>query len=204
MDAERKKANEAGRLLSRGILASSDRPSLELAETARATVWTSSTGPPTARLHSHQAGNTLPSCTCACSSAGIADAERATLRHLSRRTPSGTRKAYGRTRTRRELALDTTSCGGRFAINSRPDSAIVHAGALCWHIRRYSVDCVVEPYGIYLATLLVVWGYSVAVQSAAGGEDTGTERLSATESWPDSCEISEQHVRRIRNCGAGR
>ncbi|KAF2183541.1 hypothetical protein K469DRAFT_582769 [Zopfia rhizophila CBS 207.26] len=42
--------------------------------------------------------------------------------------------------------------------------AVIHAGALFWHIRRYSTDCVVEPYAIYIATL-VVWAYSVAVQS---------------------------------------
>ncbi|KAK0388003.1 hypothetical protein NLU13_4247 [Sarocladium strictum] len=42
--------------------------------------------------------------------------------------------------------------------------AVIHAGALFWHVRRYSINSFVEPIGIYLATL-VLWGYSMASQS---------------------------------------
>jgi hypothetical protein len=38
--------------------------------------------------------------------------------------------------------------------------SIIHAGALLWHIRRYSSNGFMEPHAIYLATLLV-WAYSV-------------------------------------------
>ncbi|CEF77227.1 unnamed protein product [Fusarium graminearum] len=33
--------------------------------------------------------------------------------------------------------------------------SIVHAGALIWHIRRYSSNSFIEPHAIYLATLLI-------------------------------------------------
>jgi hypothetical protein len=38
--------------------------------------------------------------------------------------------------------------------------SIVHAGALMWHVRRYSRNGFMEPHAIYLATLLI-WAYSV-------------------------------------------
>ncbi|KAH7236175.1 hypothetical protein BKA59DRAFT_496496 [Fusarium tricinctum] len=38
--------------------------------------------------------------------------------------------------------------------------SIVHAGALLWHIRRYSSNGFIEPHAIYLATLCI-WAYSV-------------------------------------------
>jgi hypothetical protein len=42
--------------------------------------------------------------------------------------------------------------------------AIIHAGALLWHVRRYSSNSFLEPFSIYIATL-VVWTYSVTIQS---------------------------------------
>ncbi|KAH8901619.1 hypothetical protein GQ53DRAFT_851567 [Thozetella sp. PMI_491] len=42
--------------------------------------------------------------------------------------------------------------------------SVVHAGALLWHVRRYSTDCILEPFGIYIATL-AIWAYSVTTQS---------------------------------------
>ncbi|KAI1067894.1 hypothetical protein LB507_010566 [Fusarium sp. FIESC RH6] len=38
--------------------------------------------------------------------------------------------------------------------------SIVHAGALIWHVRRYSRNGFMEPHAVYLATLLI-WAYSV-------------------------------------------
>lgn len=38
-----------------------------------------------------------------------------------------------------------------------------HAGALLWHVRRYSSNSFLEPFAIYAATL-VIWGYSVSIQ----------------------------------------
>jgi hypothetical protein len=54
--------------------------------------------------------------------------------------------------------------------------SIIHAGALLWHVRRYSVDVPIEPFGIYLATL-VIWAYSTALQAI--GQARGSERAAA-------------------------
>lgn len=40
---------------------------------------------------------------------------------------------------------------------------LVHAGALYWYIRRYGTDSPLEPFAIYLATL-VLWAYSAITQ----------------------------------------
>ncbi|KAH6695459.1 hypothetical protein F5X68DRAFT_127651 [Plectosphaerella plurivora] len=42
--------------------------------------------------------------------------------------------------------------------------AIIHAGALLWHVRRYSSNSFLEPFSIYIATL-VIWTYSTTMQS---------------------------------------
>jgi hypothetical protein len=39
--------------------------------------------------------------------------------------------------------------------------AIVHAGAMFWHVRRYSTNSFAEPFAIYMSTL-VIWAYSVS------------------------------------------
>lgn len=41
--------------------------------------------------------------------------------------------------------------------------SVVHAGCLLWHVRRYSTLAFLEPYAIYIATL-VLWAYSIALQ----------------------------------------
>lgn len=45
---------------------------------------------------------------------------------------------------------------------------MVHCGALYWHVRRYSCDSLMEPYAIYLATLLL-WAYCASVQLLGQG-----------------------------------
>lgn len=63
----------------------------------------------------------------------------------------------------------------------------IHCGALFWHVRRYSCDSIVEPYGIYISTL-ILWAYSIssryvgqdAIHSYANGEVP--EALTATTS----------------------
>ncbi|KAF5543768.1 transcription factor ZMS1 [Fusarium phyllophilum] len=37
--------------------------------------------------------------------------------------------------------------------------AVIHAGAVMWHVRRYSSDSIVEPFALFLASL-VLWAYS--------------------------------------------
>lgn len=55
--------------------------------------------------------------------------------------------------------------------------SIIHCSALFWHVRRYSCDSILEPYAIYIATL-VLWAYSsclnlpevLATTNAGAGE----------------------------------
>lgn len=41
--------------------------------------------------------------------------------------------------------------------------SIIHCGALYWHIRRYSRNSILEPYAIYMATL-VLWAFCISMQ----------------------------------------
>lgn len=63
---------------------------------------------------------------------------------------------------------------------------IVHCGALFWHVRRYSCDSVIEPFAIYIATL-VLWVFSVSTQFV--GQDAihsyATCETPATTSHPE-------------------
>uniref|UniRef100_A0A8H7N4F5 Uncharacterized protein n=1 Tax=Bionectria ochroleuca TaxID=29856 RepID=A0A8H7N4F5_BIOOC len=43
--------------------------------------------------------------------------------------------------------------------------SVIHAGALLWHVRRYSSGSFLEPFAILIATL-VVWAYSTSVNLA--------------------------------------
>ncbi|KAJ5664669.1 hypothetical protein N7462_011482 [Penicillium macrosclerotiorum] len=45
--------------------------------------------------------------------------------------------------------------------------SVVHAGALLWHVRRFSTDSPIEPFSIYIATLLL-WSYSVSTCPVSG------------------------------------
>jgi hypothetical protein len=49
--------------------------------------------------------------------------------------------------------------------------SVIHAGALLWHVRRFSTDNVVEPFAIYIATLLL-WAYSLSVKTVKGQGNT--------------------------------
>jgi hypothetical protein len=42
--------------------------------------------------------------------------------------------------------------------------AIVHAGAVFWHVRRYSHDSVLEPFAVFLSTL-ALWAYATSSQA---------------------------------------
>ncbi|KAL5119901.1 hypothetical protein ACEQ8H_002263 [Pleosporales sp. CAS-2024a] len=39
--------------------------------------------------------------------------------------------------------------------------SVIHCGAIYWHARRYSRDSILEPYALYLSTL-VLWAFSTA------------------------------------------
>lgn len=56
--------------------------------------------------------------------------------------------------------------------------AMIHAGVLFWHVRRYSVDAFYEPSSVFLATL-AMWAYgSFAAQTA----EKATESISPHDS----------------------
>jgi hypothetical protein len=41
--------------------------------------------------------------------------------------------------------------------------SVVHAGAIFWYIRRYSRDLFIEPFAVYMSTL-VLWAFSITAQ----------------------------------------
>ncbi|KFY12457.1 hypothetical protein V492_03862 [Pseudogymnoascus sp. VKM F-4246] len=41
--------------------------------------------------------------------------------------------------------------------------SLIHAAAIFWHIRRYSCNNFIEPFAVYISTL-VIWAYSVSTQ----------------------------------------
>ncbi|OAA65550.1 Transcription factor [Niveomyces insectorum RCEF 264] len=51
--------------------------------------------------------------------------------------------------------------------------SLIHAGALLWHVRRFSSRGFLEPFAIYRATL-AVWAYGVAAQVVPLPEPSGT------------------------------
>lgn len=58
--------------------------------------------------------------------------------------------------------------------------SLIHAGALYWHVRRFGVDVITEPFGLYLATLVlwaysVVWRVSVAIRAAQTRDKSGQQ-----------------------------
>ncbi|KAK1252053.1 hypothetical protein MKX08_003240 [Trichoderma sp. CBMAI-0020] len=74
---------------------------------------------------------------------------------------------------------DASSCVLKWAMNDsfKARLAIIHAGSLFWHIRRYSRSSFLEPFAIYTATL-VIWAYSISVQFARQQEELQAAPLS--------------------------
>jgi hypothetical protein len=50
--------------------------------------------------------------------------------------------------------------------------AMIHAGVLFWHVRRYSTDAFYEPSSVFLATL-ALWAYGTFAQSTSGPSADG-------------------------------
>lgn len=74
---------------------------------------------------------------------------------------------------------DASNCVLKWAVNDsfKARLAIIHAGSLFWHIRRYSRRSFLEPFAIYTATL-VIWAYSISVQFAKQQEELQAAPLS--------------------------
>lgn len=67
--------------------------------------------------------------------------------------------------------------------------SVIHAGALLWHVRRFSTDNVIEPFGVYIATLLL-WAYSLSIQTVKVHGNTNTTHRDARSSHP----LSPDHI----------
>lgn len=67
---------------------------------------------------------------------------------------------------------DASNCVLKWAMNDsfKARLAIIHAGSIFWHIRRYSRRSFLEPFAIYTATL-VIWAYGISVQFAKQQEE---------------------------------
>ena len=51
---------------------------------------------------------------------------------------------------------------------------LVHCGALFWHIRRYSCSILLEPYAVYIASL-VLWAFCICMQLPEAAEAIASE-----------------------------
>ncbi|UKZ84234.1 uncharacterized protein TrAFT101_000148 [Trichoderma asperellum] len=82
---------------------------------------------------------------------------------------------------------EASNCVLKWAINDsfKARLSIIHAGALFWHIRRYSRRCFLEPFAIYMATL-IIWAYSISVRFAKQQEEL--EAFAASMEGPVSSE----------------
>jgi hypothetical protein len=84
--------------------------------------------------------------------------------------------------------------------------AIIHAGSIFWHLRRYSCGAVIEPFANYLATL-VIWAYSVSTSAikllansvpdtvayeSQGGDNIQTSRSSEASGHNQSDSMNSQ------------
>ncbi|KAB8297286.1 hypothetical protein EYC80_002643 [Monilinia laxa] len=58
--------------------------------------------------------------------------------------------------------VEMSTCIKRWAVEDQHKArlAVIHAGALFWHVRRFSVDAFYEAPAVYLATL-VLWAYGL-------------------------------------------
>lgn len=68
--------------------------------------------------------------------------------------------------------------------------AVIHSGALFWHVRRHSADSFLEPFGVFVATL-VLWAYSTSVQFANRQAQPGPQATAGvTEAPPHTSPLS--------------
>ncbi|KAG4271230.1 hypothetical protein FPRO04_11153 [Fusarium proliferatum] len=63
--------------------------------------------------------------------------------------------------------------------------AVIHAGAVLWHVRRYSSDSIVEPCALFLASL-VLWAYGQTSNIRRLYESASTIAQSPTSDIEDS------------------
>lgn len=73
--------------------------------------------------------------------------------------------------------------------------AMIHAGVLFWHVRRYSADGFYEPSSVFLATI-ALWAYGTFTQYTSGltkalpdGQSQGEEEDDAESLYPTSIQL---------------
>lgn len=54
--------------------------------------------------------------------------------------------------------------------------SVIHAGALLWHVRRFSTESFMEPFGIYISTLLL-WAYIVFLHEPSENDAVQRTRM---------------------------
>lgn len=67
----------------------------------------------------------------------------------------------------------------------------MHAGALLWHVRRYSSNSFLEPFGVYAATL-TMWAYSIVMQMMRD-HGHGDEAEAVPRPCPSDIDIDPPH-----------
>ncbi|KAG4437325.1 hypothetical protein IFR05_007177 [Cadophora sp. M221] len=74
--------------------------------------------------------------------------------------------------------------------------ALVHAGAIFWHVRRYSHDSMLEPFAVLLATL-VVWAYATSSQAIEQQQRQGLVSSGSSRHIQEDTNSSrtQQHIR---------
>lgn len=75
--------------------------------------------------------------------------------------------------------------------------SLIHAGALFWHVHRYSSSSFLEPFGVFMATL-VLWGYSTSVRIARlhGSQGTSPPARDAEEAEEEVVDPAFFHIDR--------
>lgn len=70
--------------------------------------------------------------------------------------------------------------------------ALVHAGAIFWHVRRYSHDSLLEQFAVLLATL-VIWAYATSSQAIEQQQRQGLANLNSNrDKQPESFSTQTQ------------
>ncbi|KAL3299414.1 transcription factor ZMS1 [Colletotrichum asianum] len=82
------------------------------------------------------------------------------INHMRTLAVAASLGSFGRSVDKSKVEIARTSIA-KWAINDqyKASLSIIHAGALLWHIRRYSIKNVLEPFAIFASTL-VIWSYS--------------------------------------------
>lgn len=103
------------------------------------------------------------------------------INHMRTLAVAASLGTFGRSVDKSKVETARTSIA-KWAINDQYKArlSIIHAGALLWHIRRYSIKNVLEPFAIFASTL-VIWSYSTMMlflnqHNAALTQMPGTSR----------------------------